>query len=639
MTIQRLSVRGRVRLLAILAFISLVGVTAAFQIAGVIGKRLNDQEVGYSEAANAARQAETLLLKLELSAHHFLTQREPEAQMKFRSDALYFKNTLRKLGASEYDPLHVLDLAETYISNMEKAFRTRVRLGLTEDKGLEGELREAVHDIERRLAEHGDVELTSLMLMMRRHEKDFMMRLREDYVSQFSDRVTEFRGELKRANYSAAEEAVFLDLLKVYRDQFLTWSATRLELDAQTSQAQDSLLTLSAELRRFAETAQIEAERFMVSHQTIVRKTATFLWSIVLLLIAGGMLLSIWIGRSIVGPIAQVADDMLALSTKNSTGIPAPERKNTRNELGHIRSVLDYFAANLAETERLHNEVLYHRDNLADEVAKRTAELEEKKIKLELALSQERELNEMQNQFVAMVSHEFRTPLTIIDGTARRIDKTLERSGPDEIKERLGRIRASVTRLSGMVERALDASRVAHGSIEFVPSDIDLSVVLCDIVERHREIAPDYNISIALDELPETIEADPRLLDHIFSNLVSNAIKYSKDRPDIHVRAGRDDSNVRVSIRDHGVGIPKAELPNITNRFFRASTSKGIAGTGIGLNLVANLARMHGGQFLIDSEAGEWTEVTIVLPIKTPKEAGKTLAAIEATEESHDRAA
>ena len=108
---------------------------------------------------------------------------------------------------------------------------------------------------------------------------------------------------------------------------------------------------------------------------------------------------------------------------------------------------------------------------------------------------------------------------------------------------------------------------------------------------------------------------DTRLMDHVLTNLISNAVKYSGSDPRLDIRACRQDQAVQFIIRDNGVGIPKEELKRVGDRFFRASTSTGIQGTGIGLNLVDELVKMHGGAFRIDSEVGEWTEVTVSVPV------------------------
>ena len=281
------------------------------------------------------------------------------------------------------------------------------------------------------------------------------------------------------------------------------------------------------------------------------------------------------------------------------------------------------------ELGELYQELKYHRDNLAQQVQMRTQELEEQKLKLEQSLKAERELNEMQNEFVSMVSHEFRTPLAVIDGMARRVVNRGDSMSLDDVKDRMTKIRDSVTRLSSLVERTLDASRLASGRIQYEAESFNLRDQIFDVIDRHKEIAPDHQFTTDLSRLPATITGDPRLLDHVIGNLISNAVKYSQSNPLVHVTGTTEEANAVIRVRDYGVGIPKADLARVTERFFRAATSTGIQGTGIGLNLVKEIVDMHSGHMKIDSEEGQWTEVTVSLPIAGPEHECNTDVAAE----------
>lgn len=111
------------------------------------------------------------------------------------------------------------------------------------------------------------------------------------------------------------------------------------------------------------------------------------------------------------------------------------------------------------------------------------------------------------------------------------------------------------------------------------------------------------------------INGDPQLLDLIFTNLLSNAVKYSGNSHRVEVCIGRAGERATIVIRDYGVGIPTAEIPQLFSRFFRASTAKGIPGTGIGLNLAKELVVLHGGEIDVTSQLGQGTSFTVKLPI------------------------
>tara|TARA_X000000950_G_scaffold40198_1_gene43623 strand:- start:18774 stop:20678 length:1905 start_codon:yes stop_codon:yes gene_type:complete len=620
--IRKLSVRERVLLLTSAAILSLIALTAAFSITGQMTKRLQSVQVQLSAQADESRRLETELLRLEMYASRFLAERNVDDLANFENDAPRLRELVSTVEQYTSD-WSLSSLSERYIAKTRAAFEARERLGLDENSGLEGELRKAVHDIERRLQTLDQESLTVHMLMMRRHEKDFMMRLDTSYIARFEARADEFSAGLQQADLSEIQRDEISALFSAYQRGFEDWSEGRLQLMRQQDMAVAAHAELASAVSAMSGDLLARADTATIQQRTVIDGTIVAIWIAVVILITICGALAVWIGRSIVSQIAGVSDEMLSLCRAYDTNASRPLRRNARSELERMRRVLDFFAENIAETERLNMEVRFHRDHLADEVAKQTAALEHQKLQLELSLDQERELRQLQNQFVATVSHEFRTPLTIIDGTARRISRSLSKMDAGQISERLATIRSSVRRLSDMVDETLDSSRVSEGEIDCNYACVDIRQFVEGIVERHRDIASEFTFEYDVGMLPDCVDADPKHLDHIVSNLVSNAIKYSRLRPHIKVTMGRDGDCVFLSVKDRGVGIPKEELPKITSRFFRASTSAGIKGTGIGLNLVAQLIRAHNGKFNIDSKEGEWTEVTVRLPISAPEDAQK----------------
>ncbi len=249
-------------------------------------------------------------------------------------------------------------------------------------------------------------------------------------------------------------------------------------------------------------------------------------------------------------------------------------------------------------------------------------ELTEQAAKLELALSSERELSQLQRSFVSMASHEFRTPLAIIDGVAHRLSRKAARGRlqADDVLTRVTQIRSSVKRMVNLMESTLSAARMDSGKVRIKPGDCDLRVVIEEVCERQRGISPSHNIITRLDELPAILRGDGAALEQVFTNLLSNAVKYAPDAPDIEIRAWwRGEDTVMVSVRDYGLGIDEEDLPKMFGRFFRAKSSTGIAGTGIGLNLVKMFVEEHGGRVTVESRIGEGSTFTVSLPVAGPE--------------------
>ena len=314
---------------------------------------------------------------------------------------------------------------------------------------------------------------------------------------------------------------------------------------------------------------------------------------------------SVRVVLSFLGPM----DEKLSCSVQVS---PMPKAKDK------TRSFI-LTARDISHEVRLTNELQMHRDRLTLMVDQRTQTVRNQALELEKTLAAEKEANRLQAEFVAMASHEFRTPMTIIDGSARRLEKRASKLSPEEIVERAGNIRATIKRMTSLVERTLDASRLNAGKIKLNPSQFNIRQLVEDVCRRQSEVSSKHQINVDLQSFPQDLFGDGKLLDNVFSNLLSNAVKYSPDNPIVDVTGWVDHEDMAVlSVKDYGVGIPKDELPEIFQRFFRASTSAGITGTGFGLYLVHNLVEMHHGDVSLDSMEGEWTEIRVRLPLKSP---------------------
>ncbi len=256
-----------------------------------------------------------------------------------------------------------------------------------------------------------------------------------------------------------------------------------------------------------------------------------------------------------------------------------------------------------------------HRDQLQTMVDQATKDLNAQAVELRAALDKEKEVNEQQRQFVAMASHEFRTPLAIIDSAAQRLQRSSVNLTPEKLEDRIGKIRTAVRRMTRLMESTLSAARLDEGKINIEIAPCNIECIIAEACRRMQDIALNHNITQDLQDLPKTIHADADALEQVLTNLLSNAVKYSPDAPDIAVSARCEADHVIIEIRDHGLGIDPDDLPNLFSRFFRAKTSLGIAGTGIGLNLVKTLVEMHGGRVSATSEKGAGSTFIVRMPI------------------------
>jgi PAS domain S-box-containing protein len=279
----------------------------------------------------------------------------------------------------------------------------------------------------------------------------------------------------------------------------------------------------------------------------------------------------------------------------------------------------------ITDRKKAESELIEHRDHLQKLVDLATEKLQDSAVELKEALSKEKKLSEMQRKFVSMASHEFRTPLAIIDTTAQRLKSQANKKEltPEDTVQRVEKIRSAVQRMTRLMESTLAAARIQEGKLKIEIESCDIGEVVREACTRQQDIASKHTISCNLAELPKIIQADTGFLEQILTNLLSNAVKYAPDAPDIEVKAFTDDDQVVISVRDHGLGIDVDDLQSMFQRFFRAKTSTGISGTGIGLNLVKMLVEEHGGTVEVESKKGEGSTFTVRLPITGPDQSEK----------------
>ena len=223
----------------------------------------------------------------------------------------------------------------------------------------------------------------------------------------------------------------------------------------------------------------------------------------------------------------------------------------------------------------------------------------------------------MQNDFISSVSHELRTPLTAIKGWS----ETLRQGGAaDEelMNKGLEVISSEAERLSGIVEELLDFSRMqgGHMTMRFGRMDVLAELEEAVVLFRERAKREDIDLVYIEGENLSPITGDKDRLKQVFINIIDNAIKYSNAGGRVRIEAVQMGGNVQIVISDSGVGIPKSDLPNIKNKFYKANRTR--PGSGIGLALADEIIRRHKGRLEIDSEEGVGTTVTITLPTAEP---------------------
>jgi len=229
----------------------------------------------------------------------------------------------------------------------------------------------------------------------------------------------------------------------------------------------------------------------------------------------------------------------------------------------------------------------------------------------------------VRDEFLASASHDLKTPLTAIRGMAQILQRRAERLGGGDVastREALETIDTAVTRMSGLVGELLDLTRLETGRpLDLNREPCDLAALVRGVVAEHQRLTHLHTIRVQTE--PESIHGlfDLARLERAISNLLSNAVRYSPEGGAITVSLVREQgagAAAVLQVRDAGIGIPRADLPHIFDRFYRGSNVPGkIVGTGIGLSGVRQIVEQHGGSVHVESAEGEGSTFTVVLPL------------------------
>jgi PAS domain S-box-containing protein len=237
-------------------------------------------------------------------------------------------------------------------------------------------------------------------------------------------------------------------------------------------------------------------------------------------------------------------------------------------------------------------------------------------------LSARRELAAQQKKFASMLSHEFRTPLSTIDGAVQRLEMT--GAHHDEgTRKRYRKIQTAVDRMLAMLDEYLSPDRMASIGRERQPNEVNPATLLQTAAEQAQRRRK--QVTVRTEGLPQWMRCDPAGVRLCLEILIDNAIKYTDDNIPLEL-VGRiaTEGGVELLVRDHGAGIPEAELAKVFDKAFRGSNAVGVAGSGLGLYMARSIVDVHGGTVTARNVSESGTEFRIWLPIAA--NAGKSLA-------------
>ena len=268
---------------------------------------------------------------------------------------------------------------------------------------------------------------------------------------------------------------------------------------------------------------------------------------------------------------------------------------NTVSAVGILITVLLLFNSSIAEMQ----------ENLEN----KNRVLNQKAVELDYSLSKEKELGQLKTSFVSIASHQFRTPLAVIQSNTELLEMLNDmdvKQEPEKYKKITNRIIGAISKMTDLMDEVLVLGKLTSGNIHYKPEGLDLVEFSNVLIQQFNSIQKDgRTLDIIIKSVPYTVWLDPKLLGHALTNLISNAFKYSvgKENPElcIHFKP----TEVVLSIKDYGLGIPEEEQLHLFEPFFRAVNVTEIQGTGLGLSIAKEYVEVNKGQITATSVLGE----------------------------------
>ena len=234
---------------------------------------------------------------------------------------------------------------------------------------------------------------------------------------------------------------------------------------------------------------------------------------------------------------------------------------------------------------------------------------------LQDSILKEKELGDMKSRFVSMASHEFRTPLASVLLSCETMLNYWKKMDEQQIIQRLNNIKDQVKHLSGVVSNVLQVSKIQEGRLSFNPKSEDIIDLIKSALREFND-DPGLVNKIVLNTLYDTLYFyfDKLLLKQVFQNIISNAVKYSQPEPKISVTLSVRSNTIKIVVKDNGIGIDEEDLTHLFEPFFRSKEVSQIEGNGLGLSIVKESVKLHGGEINVKSKIGSGSEFEITLP-------------------------
>lgn len=306
------------------------------------------------------------------------------------------------------------------------------------------------------------------------------------------------------------------------------------------------------------------------------------------------------------------------LVRKDGTRMPV-ELSARMLDNGQVQTII----RDVTERKRIEDEIKRLNEDLERRVTARTARLHAANEELKREVAERKRLESQKDEFIAVASHELKTPIATIKGYTQLALRAVERSGDERLARNLEIVNEKADQLAKLIAAMLDISRLENGNLPLEPQPFELSALVSKVIGNLQLTAPEFIFSLDLPNMPIIVDADPGRIEQVLTNLVENAVKYtgkhSEGQRKVEISVTRADSEVITAVRDYGVGIPANQQGRVFDRFFRASNVASARypypGMGLGLFISHSLVSRHGGRMWVESVEGAGSTFYFALPL------------------------
>jgi PAS domain S-box-containing protein len=223
---------------------------------------------------------------------------------------------------------------------------------------------------------------------------------------------------------------------------------------------------------------------------------------------------------------------------------------------------------------------------------------------------------EKKDEFISIASHELKTPVTSIKGYVQLLKFNFEQEGNEVAANVLNKVDIQINKLTMLISDLLDVKKIENGQLRYNEEKFDFNDLVKEIIEETSRVITQHTITVKLDET-RMVMGDRNKIGQVITNFIDNAGKYSPVNSEILVSTDIERDNIRLSVQDHGIGIPANQQGNIFDRFFRVTGEREntYAGLGLGLYISSELIRRHKGTIGVESEIGNGSTFYFTIPI------------------------